>query len=146
MGYNRSRKENSQYNAYIKIRKNSDYSICEFCEIHEKSSQFVKKTEYFKVIRNIFPYSIWDSRRVTDHLMLVPNEHTETLSTLSSSALQEYTILIAEYESAGYNIYARTPSSTMKSVPHQHTHLIKANGKRVKMLLHLDKPYLRFII
>ena len=146
MGYNRTRKETNEYNTYLKSKKNSGNRDCDFCKIHGKSPQLIRQTTYFKIIRNIFPYSIWDGRKVTDHLLLIPNEHTESLSTLTPEAMQQYTLLIAEYELIGYNIYARTPDSTMKSVAHQHTHLIMATGNRVRFLMQLEKPNIRIML
>ena len=46
----------------------------------------------------------------------------------AEDAMQQYVDLIEEYEQIGYNIYARAPASVIKSIQHQHTHLIKTAG------------------
>lgn len=75
--------------------------------------------------------------------MIVPKQHTDRLSELPKNAMAEYTELLGNYENQGYNIYTRSPGSKIKSVIHQHTHLIKLNGRRIKFLLMTKKPYIR---
>ncbi|HSX23688.1 MAG TPA: HIT domain-containing protein [Candidatus Saccharimonadales bacterium] len=119
---------------------------CSFCAINKGSPQFVTETKSFKVIRNIFPYSLWDSQPVKDHLMLIPKRHTDTLADLTPAAAQEFVKLLSSYESKGYSVYARAPGSVIKTVLHQHTHLIKHGDKVIKGLLYLRKPYVRLVI
>lgn len=138
----RSRKENNTYKKY----RNSDTDFkngCVFCSYTNDSPSFVSETKSFKIIRNIFPYSVWDSQKVADHLMVVPKLHTDTLSDLKSHEAIEFVEIIASYESQGYNVYARAPKSKMKSVVHQHTHLIKPADAKTKLLLYIRKPYIR---
>lgn len=144
MTASRSRKQNKTYRDYINTLPKD--ATCQFCEINQESSQFVSGSDDFKVIRNIFGYSIWDSQKVSDHLMIVPVQHTDTLADISPKAAQEFVKLISQYEQEGYNVYARAPGSNMKSVIHQHTHLIKLGGTRVRAFLHLRKPYVRIAI
>src|SRR5687767_8201846 len=128
MPHYRSRKEEKVYIKYLKRRRKSD-AKCQFCDISDEHKPYINETKHFLVIRNLFPYSIWDGRRVTDHLMIVPKQHTETLNSLGEDAAVEYVKLVSKYEHDGYNVYARAPDSIIKSVPHQHTHLIKTTGK-----------------
>lgn len=137
----RSRKEELQYKKYRKTLPEDDY--CGFCHIKKGDEQFIKSTRNFKIIRNIFGYSMWDSQKVEDHLMVVPLKHIDSLSGLSDKAALEFAKLIFSYEEKGYNVYARAPGSKLKSVIHQHTHLIKPKGKQKKLVLYVRKPYIR---
>ena len=102
--------------------------------------------KHFKIIKNIFPYDTWDARDVHDHLMITPIMHTESLSALGDDAAVEFVKLVSTYEKQGYDVYARSPYSAIKSVPHQHTHLIKTGGTRHKGVIHIEKPYVSITI
>jgi ATP adenylyltransferase len=137
----RNRKEYKVYRRHTdRVRRSG---VCEFCKIDKGSNQFVEGTKSFKVIKNIFPYSFWDERQVVDHLMVVPRKHIDTLDDISPTEASEYLKLIGSYESRGYDVFARAPTSVTKSVPHQHTHLIKPDKKRMKMLFFIKKPFFR---
>lgn len=142
MTANRSRKQHVQYVRYNRGLK-KDPAKCVFCIIKSTDSQFVRETDNFWVVYNIYPYSIWDDMKVLDHLMLIPKTHTDNLASLSKDVSVEYVQLISEYEAKGYGIWARPVGSTAKSIEHQHTHFIKGNGKRGKFLLYSSKPYTR---
>lgn len=118
-------------------------TVCPFCEVADW--QLVEETADALIVRNHYPYDIWEFRKVTDHLMVVPRRHASSLSELSKeqrSAIMEY---IAQYEKRGYNIYSRSHRSLLKSVPkHQHTHLIATEPHRAKIVLYLRKPYWLF--
>ena len=77
--------------------------------------------------------------------MIVPKKHTDTLSDLTRDEAVEYVDLLGSYESKGYNVWARAAQSTIKSVVHQHTHLIKSAGKAHRFIFFIRKPYLRLI-
>lgn len=141
----RSRKQVKTYDRHLKYVE-PPAKGCVFCTISDKDPQFVKQTAFFKVISNIFPYSLWDSQPVEDHLLLIPHIHTDTLADLPSEAAQEFVKVISSYESAGYSIYARAPGSTMKSLVHQHTHLIKTRSRNVRGVFYVRKPYIRLLI
>ncbi len=134
----RSRKQNNVYRKYLKNNKSSD---CIFCEINNKFEQQLQETKYFKVIKNIYSYTLWDGVAVEDHLMIVPKKHTDTLSDLSSVEAKEFVDLLGRYEKAGYNVYARAPDSVRKTVVHQHTHLIKINGKVRRLIFTIYRPF-----
>lgn len=137
----RSRREEHKYKKHL---SEVDKSVCAFCAIRDHDSQWVAETKYFKVIKNIFPYSLWDSQNVVDHLMVTPKNHTDSLSAMKPAQKVEYVDLIEKYELKGYNIYARAPASIIKSIKHQHTHLIKTSGRPKGFLFFLRKPYFRF--
>lgn len=142
MSATRSRKEQIQYKKYLKT-VNKD--VCVFCDIKKGSDQLISTTKYFKVIINIFPYSVWDGQKVADHLMVTPKKHTDSLKNMPDSQKVEYVNLIEAYEKEGYNIYARAPVSKMKSIVHQHTHLIKTEGAHKKLIVLSTKPYVRIV-
>jgi diadenosine tetraphosphate (Ap4A) HIT family hydrolase len=138
----RSKKEEASYRRHLKT---VDRNVCAFCSVDEDSDQFVEGTKYFKILKNIFPYSLWDGQRVVDHLMITPRQHTDSLDTLSLHEKADYVDLLAKYEKNGYNIYARAPQSAIKSIFHQHTHLIKTAGTPRRFVLLVRKPYFRFV-
>lgn len=141
MTANRTRKEHQKYIRYNKSLKGD--KKCIFCDLKKGDPQYISETKHFFIIRNIFPYSLWDDMKVVDHLMLVPKQHTDTLAVLSKEAAVEYVNIISEYEQNSYGIWARPVGSVIKSIEHQHTHFIKGDGKRGKFLLHSRKPYTR---
>lgn len=126
---------------YRQQRRDSVNEGCPFCKIAKGDVQYVEETEFLKVIRNRLPYSIWDGQGVLDHLMIVPKIHTDKLGSLHPKAAVEYINLVDKYESAGYNLYARAPASTTKSVAHQHTHLMQLDGKERRFIFLLRKPF-----
>ncbi|HWT40166.1 MAG TPA: hypothetical protein VN081_02745 [Dongiaceae bacterium] len=127
--------------SYQKQRKQEVSDTCPFCTINAGHPQYVHETAHLKVIRNRTPYSLWDSQGVVEHLMIVPKQHTSKLGDLGEKAALEYIKLVDRYESAGYNLYARSVDSTNRSVAHQHTHLIKLDGKERTFLLMMKKPW-----
>lgn len=139
----RSRKEEKKYSEYL--RSGEPTQGCVFCAITPDSPQFVSETKSFRVIRNIFPYSQWDGQGVIDHLLLIPKEHTDTLSDLSAQEAVEYVDIVSSYESRGYDVHARGPSSNRKSVVHQHTHFLKLDRKHRKFILYIQKPRIRIV-
>lgn len=133
----RSIREERMYRRYRRDHKGEE---CPFCGIAKGHEQYVEETRYFKVIRNRIPYSIWDGQGVLEHLMIAPKSHTDRLGSLHARAAVEYIGLIDKYESAGYNVYARAPTSSVKSIVHQHTHLIKLDGKDKRFVLIVHRP------
>ena len=86
------------------------------------------------IIKNIFPYDIWDDQGVLDHLMVIPKRHIESIGDFNEKELMEYSKIAGQYDKSGYSIYARSFSNSIKSIPHQHTHFIKLDGKHIKAL------------
>ena len=141
----RTRTHHYEYLRYLdERRKQKKYPTgsCILCEVNKGDAQFVAQTKYFKIIRNIFPYAIWDQQRVTDHLMIIPITHTDSLANLSKEARLEFVNQISSYEETGYHVYARATKSETKSISHQHTHLIKCSGPAAKMAFFLLRPYI----
>lgn len=138
----RSKKEEAIYRKHL---QKADKTVCAFCAVKDGGDQFVAGTKHFKIIRNIFPYSLWDGQKVDDHLMITPRQHTDSLVDLTPKEKSEYVDLLAQYEKDGYNIYARAPGSAIKSIFHQHTHLIKTSGASRRFVLLIRKPYFRFV-
>ena len=136
----RSRKEELRYRSY---RKNADSEVCVFCALTSDSSQHIEEYKHFDIIKNIYGYSLWDSTGVEEHNMLVPKRHVASMADFNKGELQEFAQLLRDYEGQGYNLYARGRDSHMKSVIHQHTHLIKLNTKRKKFFMLVEKPYIR---
>ncbi len=137
----RSRKQEKKYSRYKKNVAHNEG--CDFCQIDESFQHHVRNTKSFKIFQNIFPYSVWDDQDVQEHLLMAPKRHIDTLGDLDANEAVEYVNLIASYETQGYNIYMRPPQSEVKTVPHQHTHLIKPLPKTHNMLFVLRKPYIR---
>lgn len=138
----RSRRQENEYKKYLKT---VNPGSCVFCVIQKGNDQYVEETKHFKVIKNIFAYSLWDGQKVVDHLMITPKKHTDSLKSMKSADKVEYVDLLEKYEKVGYNIYLRAPASVIKSVVHQHTHLIKTEGGPKKLVLHMRKPYIRVV-
>lgn len=139
----RSRKQVKTYNKYQK--EHGYKKSCVFCNIQPSDNQHLKETRSFKLIKNIFGYSHWDNQNVKEHLLVVPKRHTDTISNFTSSEALEYMDLLSSYESRGYNVWLRAPQSVIKSISHQHTHLIKPGNKTHRFLFYLKKPYLRLL-
>lgn len=145
-GY-RSRKESRGYAKYLnQLKQTTSASHCEFCLIVRGKEEALKNGQYFVVTANIFPYSLWDEMGVTDHLLIIPKQHTDTLSALPKAAAVEFVDVMSSYEKKGYSVYARAPNNPIKTVVHQHTHLIKANSTPRRLLLYIRKPHYRISI
>jgi diadenosine tetraphosphate (Ap4A) HIT family hydrolase len=139
----RSRKHNRIYQKYL---QQADPSICTFCTLKGDEIIVVGHTKYFTILKNRFPYTLWDGQTVTNHLMVVPKQHIASLSGLTLHEKAEYVDILEKYENDGYNIYARAPVSVIKSVLHQHTHLIKTTGGAKKLVFMIKKPYIRLTL
>jgi diadenosine tetraphosphate (Ap4A) HIT family hydrolase len=126
---------------YKKYRKDNRYDTCPFCSIRKIDDQFVEDLNSFRVIKNRFPYSMWDGQKVLDHLMIIPKKHTDNLDDINAAEALEFLKLISKYEKLHYSFYGRTPSSETKSVSHQHTHLLKLDNKQHRLIIMIRKPY-----
>jgi diadenosine tetraphosphate (Ap4A) HIT family hydrolase len=118
---------------------------CQFCDPHKHAAAIHQETPHAYVIANRTFYDQWELRKVTDHRMIIPKRHVHTLSELSAEERVDIIDIIADYESRGYEVYARAPTSTTRSVQHQHTHLIKAEPKTARGLFFLHKPYILWL-
>lgn len=138
----RSRKQQDEYRKYLKTIVSAE---CVFCIIKTGSDQLIEETDNFKVIINKFPYSLWDGQKVIDHKMITPKKHVDSLKSMQSNQKVEYVDLLEKYEKQGYNVYFRAPVSVIKTVVHQHTHLIKTTGGPKRFVFHTRKPYFRMV-
>lgn len=93
------------------------------------------------LIPNRTKYDVFEGRCVIDHLMVIPKRHVETVADFTEAEKIDMMTIIGEYETKGYNIYARGAGSVSRSVAHQHTHLIKLVEKPMKYIVHMKKPY-----
>lgn len=87
---------------------------------------------------------MWEARNVEDHLLVLPKRHVRSFAELTKEEKLDIMNILAEYEVKNYNIYARGVDSTMRSVSHQHTHLIKTNAKEHRGTVFVRKPYIFF--
>lgn len=114
-----------EYDKFKKKYKNT----CTFCEMpNDNPQQIVKELTEFYLVQNMFPYVVWDSQAVASHLMVVPKRHVISLQELTASESNELIHTLGVYEDQGYSVYARAPGNVIKSVSHQHTHLIQTKG------------------
>lgn len=127
--------------SYAKMKHDDAGKECPFCTIEVGHPQYVQETKSLKVIKNRTPYSLWDSQGVLDHIMIVPKIHTAKLSEIGDEASVEFIRLVETYEMNGYSLYARAVNSKLRSVVHQHTHLIKLDGRQRNFLFMLRKPW-----
>lgn len=134
--YYHSRKARKKYASFPKS------ATCHFCHPGTETEALVHDGKLAYIIPNRTFYDQWELRKVTDHLMIIPRRHVASLGDLDTAERNEIIDLIAEYEARGYEIYARSPSSTTRSQAHQHTHLIKAENKIGRGLLFWRKPHI----
>lgn len=142
----RSTHQERSYIKFSKDKKHKNDQTCDFCKITKGHYQNITETRNLRVIRNKFPYSLWDGQGVIDHLMIIPKRHIGKLADFSDEAKLEYIALLEGYEAKGYNIYTRSPLSTTRSVYHYHTHLLRLDHKDRRLLVLIKKPYFRWIV
>lgn len=137
----RTRKLTKQYNPRKKRKQHkAGQATCPFCTLPDE--QIVYRGKHVLVTKNIYPYQFWDLMKVTDHLMVIPKQHIESISELKQNARQELIDTLADYQDRGYNMYGRESGNIIKSVPHQHTHLIKCDSRMAKFFVFLRRPYM----
>ena len=130
------RKALKRYKSFPKPKSDE----CHFCGKDQVA--IVAETEHARIIRNRVSYDVWELRKVVEHLMVIPKRHVTSLKGLHDAERIDIMKIIGDYESRGYNVYARSAGNLMRSVPHQHTHLIKTAGKLAKFTFYLKKPYI----
>ena len=125
------------------LKKYHTEAIVDRCALCNPGSQLIlEESTHYYVIQNKYPYDIWEHRNVIEHLMVVPKEHKKGLAELSTEAKLAIIDAISTFEAKGYDIYARSVQSALRSVvEHQHTHLIKTDGKPANISLYIKKPY-----
>jgi diadenosine tetraphosphate (Ap4A) HIT family hydrolase len=129
---------------YRKTRKayeqNKKKPGCPFCDAARRE-KLVYENEHLFVVHNLTKYDVWELHDVHEHLLVIPKRHVESLAELTDKEKSAVIDFIADYESRGYNVYARGVGFARRSVKHQHTHLIKADNKHPKFSLFIKKPY-----
>jgi ATP adenylyltransferase len=129
---------------YINYLKTLNPSICPFCK--NIDHQVIRELEDFRIVKNFFPYDLWDQCKVLDHIMIIPRRHINGIKELNEKEVKEYFKILSEYEDLQYYTYTRAVSSKLKSVAHLHTHLIRIDDtKRVYKLRFEAGSYLREI-
>jgi diadenosine tetraphosphate (Ap4A) HIT family hydrolase len=116
---------------YLAVEKRLG-GACGLCHLHEWHNQILQETPHFNLIKNEFPYYFWESRRVSQHLLLVPKRHILSISELTADEWADFQQILTQYEPQGFSIYARAPANPQRTQVHQHTHLIKVGtGKAI---------------
>lgn len=129
------RKNRSKHRALSKIEG------CAFCDEEKLARPKIKQAKYYYITPNAVFYDLWELRDVGDHLLVIPNRHVKSLNELTKAEKAEIIDIVSQYESEGYNIYARAVNSKQRSVAHQHTHLIKTKEKQARGSIFIKKPY-----
>ncbi len=112
---------------------------CVFCDLDQNI--IVEKRDHFLIIKNIYPYGVWDLKEVEEHLMVVPKKHAEGFDEFDQESEEEYFEITKKYSIEGYDLFTRTTESSRKTQPHFHTHLIKTTGDTKKKLHFKSYPY-----
>lgn len=115
---------------------------CDFCDNPSTKAKTTYETELSYVVPNRVFYDIWELHDVTNHLLVIPRRHVHSLSELKEAELTDIAKILAKYEREGYNVYARAKGNNLRSVYHQHTHLIKIGFKKPRATLFIRKPWL----
>lgn len=112
---------------------------CDFCD--PSAIAIISQTENFYIIKNIFPYNIWDRRKVKTHLLVASKGHLRGLEEISAKLLKEYITILKNYSGEGFDMFTRSTESVIKTVEHFHTHLIKTYGKKLEEVNFTADPY-----
>lgn len=136
--YRKTRKSYHQ-----KLRDDTARNTCTFCYDDLMPSRLIEESDHARVIHNRTHYDLWEGRYVAEHYLVVPKLCVGSLNELPDDAARlDIMNIIAAYEQQGFNVYARAVGSPLRSVRHQHTHLIKFSTKpHPKYTLYMEKPY-----
>lgn len=136
--YRKTRKAYAKHNNNDKVAKRCPFPSCNPSDTQQKTV-FENDTMY--IIPNRVSYDVFEGRKVSDHLMVIPKRHVENLKDFTNQEKIDTMNIVGEYEANGYNVYARGVGSKTRSVKHQHTHLIKLDDKTMNLLVFVQKPY-----
>lgn len=125
-------------------KKNLGPASCPFCSEEEIHDRIIAETKHAYIIPNKTSYDLWEVRTVEDHLLVIPKRHVRSLKELNAEERADIMDILADYEDKSYNVYARGKISNVRSVVHQHTHLIKTNQKEHRGTFFMRKPYIFF--
>ena len=134
--YRKTRQTYAKHNAGDK-----QLSVCTFCNELDKKTNIIEESKTMFIIPNRVSYDVFEGRKVTGHLLIIPKRHTEGFTDFTDEEALELVRMSAKYEADGYNVYARGMGNISRSVLHQHTHLIKTDTNRTKALFFIRKPY-----
>lgn len=99
-----------------------DDAPCPFCNLENR--KIVEDGGEMLVLRNDFPYEVYDGRGVKEHLMIVPKRHVANFEDFTGQELEAYWLLQSKYHIMGYSSMTRSAIDVERSVPtHLHTHL-----------------------
>ncbi|HET7629878.1 MAG TPA: hypothetical protein VFK03_00725 [Candidatus Saccharimonadales bacterium] len=124
----RDRETQAGYESYIRRLKeqHGGEAPCPFCGIEADDPGVVLEEGSMYVIKNRFPYTIYDGQEVTDHLLLIPKRHVLNLGALAIREKDDYFALYAKLEDEGYSAVTRAPGANSRSIQgHVHTHQFK---------------------
>jgi ATP adenylyltransferase len=133
--YRKTRKKYAKHNSADKHQ-----TVCTFCN-EDTRARIIEENDTMFVIANRVSYDMFEGRKVTDHLMVIPKRHVETVIEFTDQEKLDQMNVAGEYEAKGYNVYARGVGSVTRSVKHQHTHLIKLVDKKSKVIIYSRKPH-----
>lgn len=129
---------------YARLRKQDEKrNDCSFCD-SSAIEEVIEETDHFSIIANRTPYDYFEGRKVSEHYMVLPKRHLETLDDFNDTERLEFAKIIGKYEKNGFDIYSRGVGSVGRSVLHQHTHLIKNSNIPTKLYIFIQKPYFLF--
>jgi diadenosine tetraphosphate (Ap4A) HIT family hydrolase len=114
---------------------------CTFCNEVAKGTNIIEEGKTMFVIPNRVSYDVFEGRKVTGHLMIIPKRHVEGFKDFTDEEALEFIRMSAKYETDGYNVYARGMGNVSRSVLHQHTHLIKTNSRLTKAFFYIRRPH-----
>ena len=134
--YYHSRKNRKKYLSFPKA------VICPFCDPAELQARTIRETEHNIVMPNRVFYDQWETRDVTDHLLLFPKKHEIHLAAMDDDAKLDMMHIMGEYEDKGYEIYTRSHTNIQRSQDHLHIHLIKTETARARGMFFWNKPYI----
>lgn len=107
-----------------------DNPPCPLCE-DIANRQVIASTATMSIVKNDFPYYMFDGRTVSEHIMLLPKRHVAMLADFTPEETKEYWQLYQQYDRDGYNSMTRPTGNSRRSIPgHVHTHLFKLNNDR----------------
>lgn len=134
----RKRKHEKRYTLDPEGKTRTD---CPFCNLDLNSRQVFSETNHFWRVENIFGYDMWDGHHVEQHQMLVPKRHITGMHSFTKEEDDEFLACIKQAEKEGFSVFTRHDGSSAKTVPHQHTHLIKTVGPPLSHLVYLRRPH-----
>lgn len=128
---------------YLDYLARTDLPDCVFCAIptHEPEA-IIEDNQHTLVVKNQFPYSVWDGCDVLEHLMVLPKKHRDTLASFTGAEQAEWLKVCAAYEKKGYSLYTRSQDNITRSVLHHHTHFMRFGKARKKYLFYIRKPHI----